>query len=329
MVINFYCYKTAYIYDKIDFGGAMELNYLKHLKQSYQIDYINDMLLDENKHIHFYFVLNERPFFIQIISGNLQEFGLSKKVILTSQEIKSMIKADNEIAEVEGRDTFLDDLIYKIISMDKQLLSYIPIEVNHQTKWLYTMLKKIRHHQKEFIFGQVLQIIDHTPDEIIHYKKTHQDPLTRLFTRETLKKHLDNLKNYKGSYGIYFDIDKFKDINDYYGHQEGDQLLKDIANMFISKWEYNVLYYRLGGDEFFIYVYDHTLDDVIKRSKELIHDIENLNDMTMKVGVSASIGVVPITPLTSDYHRLLDLGDRNMYISKKQGKGHITVHKTK
>jgi diguanylate cyclase (GGDEF)-like protein len=307
----------------------MEQNYLAHLKNTYKIDYINDMLLNDKEHIHFYFVLNEKPFFIQIISGDLRKIGLSKKVILTSHEIKEMIKADNEIAEVEGRDTFLDDLIYKIISMDKQLLTYIPIEVNKHSKWLYTMFKKINVDQKVFIFGQVLQIINHTPDEIIHYKKTHQDSLTRLFTRETLKKHLDNLKKFKGSYGIYFDIDKFKHINDQYGHQKGDQLLKDISNMFIDYWEYNVLYYRLGGDEFFIYVYDHTLEQVIERSKKLIHDIENLNDMTTKVGVSASIGIVPITPETSDYHRLLDLGDQNMYISKRQGKGHITVHHTK
>jgi len=307
----------------------MENNYLAHLKNTYNIDYINDMLFNDKEHIHFYFALNERPLFIQIISGDLSTIGLSKKVIITSQEIKTLIKSDNEIAEVEGRNTFFDDLKYKITAMKKQILTYIPIEDKNETKWLYTLLKKVTYDHHILIFGQVLHIINHTPDEIIHYKKTHQDPLTRLFTRETLKKHLDNLKKFKGSYGIYFDIDKFKHINDHYGHQEGDQLLKDIANMFINHWEYNVLYYRLGGDEFFIYVYDHTLDQVIKRSKQLIHDIENLNEMTKKVGVSASIGIVPITPETSDYHHLLDLGDQNMYISKKQGKGNITVYPSK
>lgn len=307
----------------------MENNYLAHLKNTYNIDYINDMLFNDKEHIHFYFALNERPFFIQIISGDLSTIGLSKKVIITSQEIKTLIKSDNEIAEVEGRNTFFDDLKYKITAMKKQILTYIPIEDKNETKWLYTLLKKVTYDHHILIFGQVLHIINHTPDEIIHYKKTHQDPLTRLFTRETLKKHLDNLKKFKGSYGIYFDIDKFKHINDHYGHQEGDQLLKDIANMFINQWEYNVLYYRLGGDEFFIYVYDHTLDQVIKRSKQLIHDIENLNEMTKSVGVSASIGIVPITPETSDYHHLLDLGDQNMYISKKQGKGNITVYPSK
>ncbi|AUD62776.1 hypothetical protein BK010_03935 [Tenericutes bacterium MO-XQ] len=307
----------------------MENNYLAHLKNTYKIDYINDMLFNDKEHIHFYFALNERPLFIQIISGDLTTIGLSKKVILTSQEIKTLIKADNEIAEVEGRNTFFDDLKYKITAMEKHILTYIPIEVKKETKWLYTLLKKVTYDHKIFIFGQVLQIINHTPDEIIHYKKTYQDPLTRLFTRETLKKHLDNLKKFKGSYGIYFDIDKFKHINDHYGHQEGDQLLKDIANMFINRWEYNVLYYRLGGDEFFIYVYDHTIEQVIERSKQLISDIENLNEMTKKIGVSASVGIVPITPETSDYHHLLDLGDQNMYISKKKGKGHITVYQSK
>ena len=305
----------------------MELNYLDHIKKTYKIDYVKDMLLNDKEHIHFYFVANKAPMLIHVISGDLSQIGFPNQIQFSAHEIKQLIKMDNEIAEVEGRNTYLDDLVYKIRSMKKHLLTYIPFEINGQTKWLYTMFKKINYQDNVLIFGQILYVLDHTPDEIIHYKKTHQDPLTRLFTRETLKKHLDNLKKYKESYGIYFDIDKFKDINDAYGHQEGDRLLKDIADMFISRWEYNVLYYRLGGDEFFIYVYDHTLDQVIDRSKQLIHDIENLNEMTKKVGVSASIGIVPITPKTSDYHHLLDLGDQNMYISKRQGKGNITVYK--
>ena len=61
-----------------------------------------------------------------------------------------------------------------------------------------------------------------------------------------------------------------KKINDIYGHDKGDQFLIDIANHFINHWEYNVIYYRLGGDEFFVYVYDHTKRKYFAKSSKKI-----------------------------------------------------------
>jgi diguanylate cyclase (GGDEF)-like protein len=296
------------------------------LKTEYKIDFIDDMLLHKPSHIQFYFSINDQEMKFHIIHGDVSLLGMPQKNYFTNHEIKSLIRLDNELAEVEGKNSFLDDLIKKIKTMDDELYIYVPIHNQDKPFWLYVGLHKIKKANKPLIYGQVLKVMDHTPDEIIHYKKTYQDPLTKLFTRETLKKHLNYLHQFHGAYGIYFDIDNFKEVNDAYGHQQGDQLLKDLADSFIKKWEKNVIYYRLGGDEFFIYVYDHSKEDVILRAKALINDIENLNEMTKKVGVSASIGIVPITPDTYDYHKLLDLGDQYMYLSKHLGKGNITIY---
>src|SRR5690606_34189261 len=151
-------------------------------------------------------------------------------------------------------------------------------------------------------------------------------PLTRLFNRETLKMHMSYLQNTEGAYLMYLDIDRFKHINDQYGHQTGDQFLIDIANHFISKWEYNVLYYRLGGDEFAVYCYDHDDSTIIKRAQQLINEIENLNEIATKLNVSASIGIIKITNNNKDYHNLLNLGDKAMYESKGKGSGKFTIY---
>jgi diguanylate cyclase (GGDEF)-like protein len=201
----------------------------------------------------------------------------------------------------------------------------MPLKFEEKVIWLYIGLNKIKKSNENLIFGQVLRIYHETPDEITYYKKTYQDPLTKLFTRETLKKHLAMMSNQTNMYGIYFDIDGFKEINDRLGHQEGDQFLIDLANFFISIWEQDVIYYRLGGDEFFIYVYNHTRDEIIKRAERLIHDIENLNDKTKKIGVSASVGIIKINGDNINYHSILDQGDQLMYQSKRKGKGHITI----
>lgn len=304
----------------------MNQKIIDKLQSEYHVDYVKDMLLQKRCHIHFYFTFDESPMIFHIINGDMSLLGMPTQEHFTSQEIISYIKIDNELAEVEGKNSFISDLQERIKSMNDETFIYLPIQNETETIWLYISLQRVKKGNNKIIFGQVLRVLHRTPNDIIHYKKTYQDPLTKLFTRETLKKHLSSISNYEGSYGIYFDIDNFKQVNDVYGHQKGDQLLIDIAQMFINKWEKNVMYYRLGGDEFFIYVYNHTKKDVIDRANTLIRDIENLNEMTIELGVSASVGVIPITYDNNDYHKLLDLGDKHMYISKHRGNGNITLY---
>jgi len=176
------------------------------------------------------------------------------------------------------------------------------------------------------IFGRVNRVNDSLPKAIEYYQKAFQDPLTKLFTRETLRMHLSYVREYKGKYGLYIDIDNFKWVNDNFGHSVGDGLLKAIAQSFIDCWEHHVIYYRLGGDEFFVYVMDHSKEEVIQRAKQLINQIETISYLGQTYEISASIGIVPITEETVDYMTLLDLGDKVMYQSKARGKGQYTMY---
>ena len=150
---------------------------------------------------------------------------------------------------------------------------FIPIKRSTKPLWVYVGFKRKVINGHHFILGEVLRIVEDTPEEIVHYQKTYQDPLTKLFTRETLRKHISYIKNTKGKYLLYLDLDGFKQINDHLGHEVGDQFLVDIANKFISDWESNVLYYRLGGDEFCVYCLDHDNHSIKERAIQLISDI--------------------------------------------------------
>jgi diguanylate cyclase (GGDEF)-like protein len=308
-----------------NYGEFMDNKVLEELKFKYNIDFFHDMLLQKREHVCFYFVLGISPMKFNILYGDVTKLGFNDKPALYSHDIIPNVALDNALAEVEGKQTFLRDLVNKVKSIKDELYFYIPLKNNDEVIWLYIGLHKVINSSGNLIFGQVLRIYNHTPDEIIYYKKTYQDPLTQLFTRETLKKHLDMLNNQTNAYGIYFDIDGFKEINDRFGHLEGDRFLIDLANFFISNWEQNVIYYRLGGDEFFIYVYNHTKDEIMKRAEKLIYDIENLNEKTKEIGVSASLGIVAINGSNRNYHSLLDQGDQLMYQSKRKGKGNITM----
>ena len=297
------------------------------LKERYGKDFYHDLLLNRDEHITFFIDFEQEQAMMHITSGDVTKLGLKKKLCYTFDEFMDFIEPNNLLAEISGRHTFLEDIKRRVLAIEKELYLYIPIKRAQNPLWLSINLDKVPIDNTNFIiFGRVYRIYEETPSEIIHYQKTYQDPLTRLFTRETLKLHLDNLTDTSNSYGLYIDIDGFKKINDIYGHQKGDEFLIKIANHFINHWEHHVIYYRLGGDEFFVYVYDHTEDQVIKRANQIINDIQNLDPELKSLNISASIGIVPINDITRQYHVLLNLGDHTMYTSKNKGKGNITFY---
>ena len=300
----------------------------KLVKTKYNYDFLEDLILNNSETVTFFFDMSEKPTTVYILSGNLNKIGLPTQTSFSSDEALSFIEPISILAEIEGRDNYIERFKNRLKNITDEHHVYMPIK-SENPLWLhvgFTLMSKLTDSHR-FIFGTVHQIFHKVPNSIIYYQKTYQDPLTKLFTRETLKMHLSQLKHTDGAYGMYLDIDNFKKMNDHYGHHAGDRFLIDIANYFIAKWEQNVLYYRLGGDEFFIYVYLHSEQDVINRAKQIIHDIENLTEETKKLGISASIGIVPVTDETKEYYTLLDLGDHMMYQSKTKGPGNVTLKK--
>jgi len=302
-------------------------NIYRLIKENYKKDVMYDMLLKNDYHVTFFMDLLQSPKKIHIVTGDLSEIGLPNQESLTFNEFVQYIETDNALAEVEGKMTFIEDLYHKIIKIKSDTHQYIPINAGKGLVWLYVSFQVItkKEGRTELVFGRITRISKSTPEEIVYYQKTYQDPLTKLFTRETLKKHMDYLDDYKDSFGLYIDIDGFKSVNDQYGHECGDTFLKIIAQHFINKWEQNVIYYRLGGDEFFVYITNHTEKEAIERAKSIIQDIEGLTLYDKPLDVSASIGIVPINDQTKQYQKLLDLGDKAMYQSKARGRGNYTL----
>ncbi|MBM7453595.1 diguanylate cyclase (GGDEF)-like protein [Acholeplasma morum] len=305
----------------------IDKNKLEFIRDRYGIDFFEDMMFSDPSRVSFFVDLQQRPLMFHVVIGDITLIGLNKQDSYNEQEVLNQIEPDNLLAEVEGKNNFIEMIKFKFNTFIDELFLYIPIKSKDGQIWLNTTLKKYHLDDKAYVIANVIRVYRETPPEIVYYQKTYQDPMTKLFTRETLKMHMDNLTNIGNSYIMYLDIDGFKQINDQLGHQVGDQFLIDIANHFISKWEHNVLYYRLGGDEFFLYCYDHSEDEILSRAKQLIHDIENLNDIAKTLTISVSIGIVKITQNTHGYHRLLNIGDQTMYLSKNRGKGQITLHK--
>ncbi|CDR30623.1 Diguanylate cyclase DosC [Acholeplasma oculi] len=295
------------------------------LQEKYKLNMMKDILFADSRQVFFVCDLNELPKKCYIINGNLEQIGLPHFEEIEAKNLLNFVEPNNLLADVEGKYNFIESIKNQFNTFYDELFLYIPVKRNPEPLWLYVGLR--RNKTYNLVLGHVFRVYESTPIDIIHYQKTYQDSLTRLFSRETLKKHMSYLSNTERSYFLYLDIDGFKRINDQYGHQAGDKFLVDIADFFIQNWEYNVLYYRLGGDEFAMYCYDHSEEDIINRAKKLIESIENLNEISKALGISVSIGIVKITPTNKDYHMLLNLGDDAMYKSKIKGIGNYTLSK--
>ena len=155
--------------------------------------------------------------------------------------------------------------------------------------------------------------------------KSKHDLLTGLLNKRTFEEEVQNTIKTKNpsdvSVLLIFDFDNFKYINDHYGHQIGDEVLKAFGLVLRRAFRTKDLIGRIGGDEFMVYMPD-MVADVLKRSDEIAQEI--LHELAiLKVGpaehFSCSIGIGTDVG-TLDFQKLYKLADKALYESKRRGK---------
>jgi diguanylate cyclase (GGDEF)-like protein len=178
------------------------------------------------------------------------------------------------------------------------------------------------------IAGVVVRQIHRVGREREHLA-TH-DALTGLPNRVLLLDRLDQAilraKRYGNHVGLLFvDLDGFKAVNDRYGHQVGDELLKQISARLKQDIRAGDIVARLGGDEFIIGVLDASAaEQVIHVAEKIlaaINDPVQIGEFT--VSVSGSVGVCVYPEQSGDASDLLKCADAAMYEAKEAGKNQI------
>ncbi len=161
----------------------------------------------------------------------------------------------------------------------------------------------------------------------IHFL-AHHDPLTRLANRARFSHELDHEIELHRMSGrqlavLYLDLDRFKEVNDLYGHAAGDQLLQDVAKRLSSVLNEHQLLARLGGDEFAIIVPGINGPTQAERLAERILGSFASNDAVEGLIslISVSIGIAMYPSDAEDRATLLSHADTALYRSKVEGKG--------
>ncbi|RJQ46620.1 MAG: GGDEF domain-containing protein [Nitrospiraceae bacterium] len=162
-------------------------------------------------------------------------------------------------------------------------------------------------------------------------KLTLVDPLTELGNRQyieiNLKGKLEELKRYDWSVGVLFiDIDNFKEINDNYGHNTGDQALKIVGRTMLNTLRTFDIIGRWGGEEFvavIVNVDDEKLATVAERLRRLV-ERSGISRNSDRLGVTVSIGGT-LARKDDTIDTVIKRADKLMYKSKASGRNCISI----
>ena len=146
------------------------------------------------------------------------------------------------------------------------------------------------------------------------------DALTGLFNKRYFEKMMEIRDENKKPYALfYMDLDLFKPVNDTYGHEMGDKVLKEVAKRLLKCIRSNDYAFRIGGDEFML-ILNGNLDAQlcekrIERIKKLIGEPYEFDGHTIKIGISCGSAVYPDdADCAADIQKI---ADKRMYEDKK------------
>ena len=155
-----------------------------------------------------------------------------------------------------------------------------------------------------------------------------RDQLTGCYNRAYIQLHFESLSSAQAGECalLYFDIDKFKKINDELGHEMGDVVLKQLAARARNLIRNDDLIARLGGDEFVILLHQ------VKSSEDLAHKVNDLHrafsqptrHLSVNVDVTVSVGVTTFGPRKTEFDTALRNADMALYLSKQGGRNRVT-----
>jgi diguanylate cyclase (GGDEF)-like protein/PAS domain S-box-containing protein len=156
----------------------------------------------------------------------------------------------------------------------------------------------------------------------------YRDPLTGLANRTSLGPALEQAverarrRGFKLA-GVFIDLDGFKQINDFYGHDAGDRCLMEVARRLRGTVRASDVVARLGGDEFFVLL-EEVQDEVAVENviRKLLAEAVRPYDLPggAQARLSASMGVALFPDNATDAAALVKLADTAMYSAKQAGK---------
>jgi diguanylate cyclase (GGDEF)-like protein/PAS domain S-box-containing protein len=230
-------------------------------------------------------------------------------------------------------------LLERVAEMSRHHITTQDIEVGETHKLFYEIRLYPIQKNEQYV-GQIVNIRDITERTEL-YNKVHQlairDSLTNAYTRrhflEFARHSLDFIArnpDYQISI-LMLDIDNFKEINDAFGHDAGDQALQELTSICQEYIRPMDMLSRWGGDEFAILLENIDREQSVQVAERIRKHFEGL-DISTKSGnirITISLGLVSSGDLSKnelEAENLLHLADKALYDAKIQGRNQMAIY---
>ncbi|MDR2532479.1 MAG: diguanylate cyclase [Oscillospiraceae bacterium] len=288
---------------------------------------------------------------ISELSDNmLFEWDFRKESLFVSDNFAGMFEVETERATlINGR--FIDSLMEKEdierykVDIDKLLRSRDSMHGEYQvtTKTGSIIWVSIRAHCVLDRLGELLRIIgvitNINNEKLLSLQLSERasyDFLSGLYNRNTFMRELQSeiTRSATSRVGVIFiDVDDFKFINDKYGHNTGDEIIKCVANIIKDKLGSAGFAGRFGGDEFVMCVTEEeTLNNIGKLAAAVLELFDKgyyTKEFDITLKIKASLGIAISPEHGRDNESILAAADEAMYFVKKNGKSNYHIYNPK
>lgn len=254
--------------------------------------------------------------------NKLKSIKISEKIIKKNDYIKNIL--------IKNKSEKLPLSSMPLITINKLgivgELAIMPIKLNEKiygfiicdNKYSLNPISDEQIEIMEYLKKQSSMILENKIAINILKTEAEIDPLCKFRNRNSYEKYIEklNITDEKSLGIVMIDIDNFKKINDTYGHSYGDEILmkfSDTVRKYIRKTD-NI--FRIGGDEFIIFLHNTEKEKIKEIIENILKDFKSENTFTFSAG-----GVIK---KDENIYKYLEISDKNLYISKKNGKGILT-----
>jgi diguanylate cyclase (GGDEF)-like protein len=178
-----------------------------------------------------------------------------------------------------------------------------------------------------FVVSGLKRRLDAHVDDLRYLADT--DPLTGALNHGAfggaLEVALDRFQQTgRGAALLLVDVDHFKQVNDRFGHQEGDRMLRLVSDLLAAHKRRDDVLGRVGGEEFALLLPDADLI-AARRVAERIREALRAATEETPAALTLSVGIATLSPVVDSSHALLHAADRALYEAKERGRDRAVV----